>query len=157
PTNVTVALGGVAAFAVSEDGISTPIYQWLQNGTNAPYPGANSATLIVSNAMANATYSVIVSNAAGVLTSSPAQLTVTIPPPATLSAAATLPGGGIQFTISGAQGQGYRVWATTNLLLWPVTSTWTEVTNGVFGAEPLLFTDPGASAISQRFYTITEP
>ncbi len=157
PTNVAVALGGTAIFTVSADGISSPVYQWLQNGTNAPYPSANSPTLIVPNAAANASYSVTVSNAAGVVTSSPAQLTVTIPPPATVSGAVALAGGSFQFAISGTQGQGYRVWATTNILLSPVTSTWTEVTNGVFGTTPVVFTDPGAGAAPQRFYIITEP
>ncbi|HUA66761.1 MAG TPA: pectinesterase family protein [Alphaproteobacteria bacterium] len=157
PTNVTVALGGTAVFAVNADGISSPVYQWLQNGTNAPYPSANSSTLIVPNAMANASYSVIVSNAAGVATSSAAELTVTIPPPARVSGAVALAGGAFQFTISGTQGQGYRVWATTNLLLSPVTTTWTEITSGVFGATPVVFTDPGTGAAPQRFYVITEP
>jgi hypothetical protein len=157
PTNMTVALGGTAVFVVTAGGISSPVYQWLQNGTNAPYPSANSATLIVPNATANANYSVIVSNAAGFVTSSAAQLTVTIPPPATVSGLTALANGSIQFTLSGTQGQGYRVWATTNLLLAPVTSTWTLVTNSTFGAAPVIFSDPGAGAVPQRFYIITEP
>lgn len=157
PANITVALGGTAVFTVIADGISSPIYQWLQNGTNAPYPGANSATLIVTDAAANASYSVVVSNASGVVTSSVVQLTVTIPPPATVSGLTALANGGFQFTISGTQGQGYRVWATTNLLLSPVISTWTLVTNSAFGAAPVVFNDPGASAVPQRFYIITEP
>jgi hypothetical protein len=157
PTNVTVPLGGTAVFAVSADGISSPVYQWLQNGTNAPYASANSATLIVPNASANATYSVIVSNAAGSVTSSPAQLAVTIPPPATVAGTTELANGSFRFTITGTQGQGYRVWATTNLLLSPVTSTWTLVTNSTFGTTPVIFSDPGAGTIPQRFYIITEP
>lgn len=157
PTNVTVALGGTAVFAVSADGVSAPVYQWLQNETNAPYPTANSATLVIPNAAVNANYSVIVSNSAGVVTSHLAQLTVTIPPPATVSGATALANGSFQFTISGTQGQGYRVWATTNLLLSPITSTWTVVTNGTFGATPVMFSDPGAGTVPQRFYIITEP
>ena len=157
PTNVTVALGGTAVFTVSADGISSPVYQWLQNGTNAPFPDANSPALIVSDATANANYSVVISNAAGVVTSSVVQLTVTIPPPATVSGLAELSNGSFRFTISGTQGQGYRVWATTNLLLSPITSTWTLVTNSTFGASPIVFDDPGASSVPQRFYIITEP
>lgn len=157
PANLTVQLGQRAVFTVSADGVSAPVYQWLQNGTNAPYPGANSATLVISNATANANYSVIISNAVGVVTSSVVQLTVNIPAPATVSSLTPLPGGGFQFTINGVQNQGYRVWATTNLLLSPITSTWTLVTNGTFGATPTVFTDPGAGAAPQRFYIITEP
>jgi hypothetical protein len=157
PTNVMVGLGGTAVFTVGADGISSPVYQWLQNGTNAPYPTANGATLVVTNATANANYSVVISNATGVVTSSVVQLTVTIPPPATVSGLTALTNGGFQFTISGTQGQDYRVWATTNLLLSPVTSTWTLVTNSTFGAAPVIFSDPGAGAVPQRFYIITEP
>ena len=157
PTNETVALGGTAVFTVVAKGISSPVYQWLQNGTNAPNLGANSPTLIVSNATADANYSVIVSNTAGVVTSSVVQLTVTIPSPATVSGLTALANGSFQFTISGTQGQGYRVWATTNLLLSPVISTWTLVTNSTFGSTPVIFNDPGAGAVPQRFYIITEP
>jgi len=106
---------------------------------------------------ADANYSVIVSNAAGVVTSSVVQLTVTIPPPATVNGLTALANGGFQFTISGTQGQGYRVWSTTNLLLSPVTGTWTLVTNSTFGSRPVIFNAPGTGAVPQRFYTITEP
>lgn len=157
PTNETVALGGTATFTVSADGISSPVYQWLQNGTNAPFASANSATLMVPNAAVNANYSVIVSNSVGSVTSSVVQLTVTIPSPATVSGAKALVNGGFQFTLSGAQGQGYRIWATTNLMLSPVTSTWTLVGSGTFGAAPINFSDPGASGVPQRYYIITEP
>ncbi|MGH8024935.1 MAG: pectinesterase family protein, partial [Limisphaerales bacterium] len=157
PTNVTVGLGGTVAFTVGADGVASPVYQWLQNGTNAPYASANSAMLIISNATANANYSVIISNAAGAVTSGVVQLTVTIPQPAAISRPAEAANGSFQFVISGAQGQDYRVWATTNLLLSPVTRTWTLVTNATFGATPVIFSDPGAGVAPRRFYTITEP
>jgi hypothetical protein len=68
--------------------------------------------------------------------------------------------GNTQFTITGASGSagfGYRVWATTNLSLAPVTSTWTLLTNSVFGTGPIIFTDSLATGLPQRFYLITVP
>ena len=76
PTNQSVGGGQTANFNVVATGISDPTYQWLKNGT--PLVGQTSATLTINNASANevASYSVIVSNAAGTVTSSTATLTV---------------------------------------------------------------------------------
>jgi len=65
----------------------------------------------------------------------------------------------VQFTITGPNGSagfGYRIWATTNLDLSPITNTWTLLTNGVFGAGPFIFTDT-PNGLPQRFYIITAP
>ena len=106
------------------------------------------------------TYSVIVSNAAGSVTSSNAVLTVNPPTsPSTIASPSVDNSGNVQFTINGALGSagfGYRVWATTNLALTPVTGTWTLLTNDIFGTGPVIFTDP-ASGLPQRFYLITVP
>jgi hypothetical protein len=51
----------------------------------------------------------------------------------------------------------YRVWATTNLALTPVTSTWDLVGSGTFGAGPVEFNDPQATNYPLRFYLITSP
>ncbi len=76
PANQNVAGGQSASFTVMAAGISTPTYQWLKNGS--PLTGQNATTLTINPASANdvASYSVIVSNAAGVVTSSAATLTV---------------------------------------------------------------------------------
>ncbi len=76
PANQSVAGGQSASFNVVAAGISDPTYQWLKNGS--PLAGQTSSMLTITGANANdaAAYSVIVSNAAGVLTSSSATLTV---------------------------------------------------------------------------------
>jgi PKD repeat protein len=78
PVSITVTAGTVAAFSVAATGIPDPSYQWLLNGTNVLNAKANSATLVISNALAGdaGVYSVIVSNTAGSVTSSNATLTV---------------------------------------------------------------------------------
>jgi pectin methylesterase-like acyl-CoA thioesterase len=160
PTNLTATASQTATFSVSATGISAPIYQWLQNGTNAPYDTANSATLVIPNVQVADTgnyYSVIVSNAAGTMTSDTVTLNVLAPTSPTISGVSSSEDGNIQFSIAGGQGQSYRVWASTNIALSPVTSTWTLLTNATFGAGPAAFTDPQATNFPQRFYIISVP
>ena len=76
PVSQTITAGVSATFTVVATGIPSPNYQWLKNG--ATISGATSTSLIIGNARcADAgTYSVIVSNIAGSVTSSNATLTV---------------------------------------------------------------------------------
>ncbi|HXT13681.1 MAG TPA: pectinesterase family protein [Candidatus Angelobacter sp.] len=76
PASQSIAGGQTATFTVGATGISDPTYQWQKNGTNID--GATNVTLNIINANVNdaASYSVIVSNAAGTVTSSAAVLTV---------------------------------------------------------------------------------
>lgn len=160
PAGQTVNAGQGVSFTVNATGIPDPTYQWLKDGTNLV--GQTGATLSITNAsgLDIGTYSVIVSNGSGSVTSSNAVLTVNAPTtPATIVAPSVDNSGNVQFTISGPAGSagfGYRVWATTNLALTPVTSTWTLLTNGVFDTTPTIFTDP-AGTLPQRFYLITVP
>jgi hypothetical protein len=80
PTATTANEGGTATFSVSANG-SNLRYQWLANG--ASIPGADQATyttpaLVVGNS--GAVYSVIVFNAAGLVFSQSAVLTVQVVP-----------------------------------------------------------------------------
>jgi hypothetical protein len=72
----SISGGGTATFTNSSTGIGSPMYQWLKNGN--PIPGQTNSSLTIRNASANdvASYSVIVSNSVGVVTSSSASLTV---------------------------------------------------------------------------------
>lgn len=159
PTNQSVAVGDTATFTVSATGLSGLTYQWLQNGTNAPYATANSATLIITNAQVGdaGTYSVIVSNTAGVVTSTSATLTVIPLTPPSISSPGVLPDGNFQFSASGVSGQPYRIWASPDVTLTPITTTWTLLSSGTFGAGPASFSDLQATNYPQRFYIITVP
>jgi hypothetical protein len=82
PRSVTVTAGGTATFTVTATGTAPLAYQWKRNGVNIP--GATAATLTLQNvteAQAG-TYTVVVSNAAGSVTSQPATLTVNPAPTA---------------------------------------------------------------------------
>jgi len=159
PTNETVQAGQTATFSVAATGIPDAGYQWLQNGTNAPYASANSATLTIPNASAAdaSNLSVLVTNVAGAVTSATVTLTVLTPVPPTLGGITASSSTGVQFTITGTAGFGYRVWGTTNLNLGPVTTTWTLLGSNTFTVSPVVFTDPQATNYPQRFYTVTVP
>jgi pectin methylesterase-like acyl-CoA thioesterase len=76
PASQSVSGGATATFTVVATGIAAPVYQWLFNGN--PLAGQTGASLVISSANANnaGSYSVIVSNAAGVVVSAGATLTV---------------------------------------------------------------------------------
>jgi len=65
--------------------------------------------------------------------------------------------GTMSLTATGAIGGTFKLWATTNLTLTPVTNTWTLLTNGTVTVSPFTLTDPGAATNQQRFYLFTAP
>ena len=77
PANQTVTLGQTATFSVSATGTGTLSYQWRKNGTNISGATSSSYTTPATTSSDNgATFSVVVSNAYGSVTSSNATLTV---------------------------------------------------------------------------------
>jgi len=80
PTNQTVVVGSNANFEVTAAGTEPLDYQWWFNGTNALAPNTNALT--ITNAQTNQTgsYTVVITNAAGSITSSVAGLIVLLPP-----------------------------------------------------------------------------
>jgi hypothetical protein len=161
PTNLSVTAGSVATFTVGATGTQPYLYQWTFDGTNIS--GATNSSLVISNASSanNGTYVVVVSNAIpSTITSSGATLTVTgaSPGPSQFNSVTSLGGGQVQLVFTGSQsGATYHLWTSTNLALKPITTTWTLLTNGTFGASPVTYVDPGTNNYSTRFYVITEP
>lgn len=80
PTGTTVTAGASVSFTVVATGTPAPTYQWQKSGVNIA--GATSATYtIASTTLADAgAYTVVVTNAAGSVTSAAAALTVNAPP-----------------------------------------------------------------------------
>ncbi|HEU6448887.1 MAG TPA: pectinesterase family protein [Verrucomicrobiae bacterium] len=161
PADQAVSAGQNVTFTANATGIPDPAYQWLKNGTNLA--GQTGSTLTITNAtgLDIGSYSVIVTNLAGSISSSNANLNVNAPTTSPMLGSASVSNdGNIQFTISGSAysaGFGYRVWATTNITLTPVTNTWTLITNDIFGTSPTIFTDSSATGLPDRFYIITVP
>jgi hypothetical protein len=80
PPSRSVYAGGAASFNIGTDGTPPLRYQWKHAGTNLP--GATNATLLVINCTAAeaGAYTVGVTNVAGGVLSSPANLTLLTPP-----------------------------------------------------------------------------
>jgi O-glycosyl hydrolase len=77
PQNEAVAAGGTALFTVSASAVAPLSYQWQFNGTNLA--GATQTALDLTNAQSGnaGSYSVVISNVYGAITSAAAVLTVT--------------------------------------------------------------------------------
>jgi hypothetical protein len=76
PTSQTVAPGATVTFTVAATGNPVPTYQWKKGATNVT--GATSASFTISNVAPTdaASYTVVVTNSQGTVTSSTAVLTV---------------------------------------------------------------------------------
>lgn len=104
PAGLTATAGGAATFTVAATGTSPLTYQWRKNGTNVA--GATGASLTVTLLQASdaGDYSVVVTNAAGSVTSALAALVVNVPvvaPAITTQPASqsVLVGGSATFTV----------------------------------------------------------
>lgn len=79
------------------------------------------------------------------------------PPNFPPGAIATLPDGNISLTATGAVGTPFRLWASTNVMLTPITDTWTLLSNSTITVSPFTLTDLTATNCPQRFYRFSAP
>lgn len=116
PQSQTVVAGGNVTFSVSVTGSAPFTYQWRKNGTNIA--GATSPTLGLNNVQPQqaGSYSVVVTNAAGTVTSANANLTVTCSYTLSASSAAFGAAGGsgsVDVTTAGGCS-----WSVANVPAW---------------------------------------
>ncbi len=71
--------------------------------------------------------------------------------------AITRTGADVALSFTGAAGQNYRLWSSTDLSLTPVTNTWSLLTGGSFSGSADSFTHTNGATDSQRFYVISSP
>jgi hypothetical protein len=139
PQSVTTCLNGKATFSVGATGSQPITYQWRFHGTNCQVSswvnivGATNATYVINSVQyTNAgCYSVRVSNPAGYLDSSLAQLTVT---PVCLSGALYM---GLSLS-GGVPGQKYGIYSTLSLtppITWTSNATITQTVGGVLWVD----------------------
>jgi len=135
--------GTSVAFDVLGKGTLPLSYQWRKNGS--AIAGASDATLGLTNLqLADAgSFTVVITNAYGSITSNPAILTVN---PAGVSFA-VYPG----VTINGVVGFTYGIQATTNL---SDTNAWSGVANVTLDANTRLWFDTQPASLSRRFYRV---
>ena len=79
PQNLTALAGETATFTVTAGGTAPLSYQWRRNGA-ALGPGNSSLTFNNVRTNQEGDYTVVISNSVNTVTSSPAHLTVTVPP-----------------------------------------------------------------------------
>lgn len=125
PTNKIVTAGSAASFSVTAFGQPAPSFQWRKNGTNIW--GATNAAFTISSAAlaANGSYSVVVSNSAGVVTSANAVLTV---PPQPVSITPGFANAAMILSWPANQ-MGYRLEVQTNPPGTGLTTNWYFVAN----------------------------
>jgi uncharacterized repeat protein (TIGR01451 family) len=80
PSNQTAVVGTSTSFSVTATGTASLVYQWAFDGTNLA--GVTADTLLLTNVQPNqaGSYIVLITNAAGFVTSSVASLIVLVPP-----------------------------------------------------------------------------
>jgi uncharacterized repeat protein (TIGR03803 family) len=120
PSTLTVTNGNTVSFTASGGGLGNLNYQWLLNGT--PVAGANSATLNYASVTTNqaGSYTLVVTNLNGSVTSSPAVLTVLDAPWITAQPLSELVTNGnpANFSVTAVNGTlSYQWYFNTNSLL----------------------------------------
>jgi hypothetical protein len=105
PSNQTAVVGTSASFSVTATGTASLVYQWAFDGTNLA--GATADTLLLPNVQPNqaGNYLVLITNAAGSVTSSVASLIVS-PAGATISISLSA-GTGVSITFPSVAGLSY--------------------------------------------------
>jgi hypothetical protein len=159
PTNQTVSAGSSPTFSVAAAGSGTFEYFWFLASTNLLQSGASPSLTLPCVFTNNAgSYTVIVTNTWGSVTSAVATLTVTIP----TNAPQIVTGDGccgfldnqFGFNLSGAYGQTIIVDGSTDLVNWTPLFTNTCVGDG---GSAFYFCDPCWTNFALRFYRARLP
>ena len=150
PQNQSAAPSNSVSFTIVVSGSAPLAYQWYFN-TNSPIANATNATLALSNLQATnaGVYSVVVTNTAGSVASSNAQLAVSSEVYSQPQLSGLVFTNGIfSLTIAGDSGPDYIVQASTNLV------SWDNLFTNFSPAPPFNWSDSNASGFDRRFYRI---
>ena len=143
PQNQTVLVGQSATFSVTANGPGPLSYRWRFNGSDIP--GANAASFTINNVNPGqaGSYSVVVFNAAGSVSSAIATLTVRQPPIITAHPAQQFikPGSNALFSVS-ATGNGF------------LRYQWQRDGINIPGATNITLFIPGAQFSSEGIYRV---
>jgi hypothetical protein len=153
-----------AVFNVVATGTPAPAYQWRFNST--PIPGATVSSYTVANAQpADAgSYSVVVSNVAGTVTSSDAMLAVNVPPEITAQpqSVTAAPCSNVTFTVTatGTSPLSYR-WRFNGTNLAYATASaytcWNAHTKDAGSYSVVVSNIAGTAASADAVLTVTQP
>ncbi len=159
PTNQTVAQNSTVTFVVNAVGTEPLSYQWQANGVNllngGRISGATNSTLTVSGVLTGdaKSYSVIVTNNIGSVTSSPPAVLMVLTSPLFSSIATDTNGNFVLSGIGNVSGNTYYVLASTNLAT-PLAE-WTPIATNYFGSQgQFIFTNIPPTNTPQQFYIL---
>jgi hypothetical protein len=146
PRNSSIRVGEALLLTAPTNAVPAPTYQWRLN--NRIIPGETNATLARANLqVAQAgSYSVVISNFAGMVTNTIAQINVAAP--ILLSYELTSGGGGPQFRVLGPSSQGFTVQSSADLVHWLARYTNASVSGPVDLSDSANVTEPA------RFYRV---
>ncbi|MFZ2349270.1 MAG: immunoglobulin domain-containing protein [Candidatus Bipolaricaulis anaerobius] len=143
PTAQTACVGGKVTFSVTAAGKAPLSYQWKKDGT--AISGATNATYTIGSVAAGdaGSYTVVVTNAAGSITSAAAVLTVNVPPTITAQPAAqsACPGKSVLFSVT----------ATGTP---PFSYQWQKDGTTIAGATTAIYTIPAVTNADEGTYTV---
>jgi hypothetical protein len=154
PLSATNLVGTTATFTVTATSCSALGYQWLL-GTNV-LTGETGASLVLTNLQTSQSgdYAVVLTNAAGSVTSDVAILTVVLPDAPTLSSGPVLlPNGHFFAEFTGSPGVAYTIeYAEAVTGTWQPLTNLTSDVNGLIEIDDVPVDPPGI-----RFYRIVYP
>ncbi len=157
PANLAILTGNNAAFSATVIGAPSLVYQWQQNGTNLAdgdaISGVNTTNLTLTGVTnySPTSYTLVITNAYGSVTSSEAMLTVLNPTPI-ISGVAAHPDGSFTLTFAGTPGGTYVLETTTNL---SSTVNWQPIATNTLDSDGIWqFTDMQAADFPQQFYRL---
>ncbi len=150
PVSLTIASGTTASFSVTATGTAPLSYQWRRNGT--AIAGATSATYTTpaeTTADSGALFSVMVSNAAGSVTSGNATLTVT----GSVGGAPVITSQPLSRSITSGSTATFTVAATGTA---PLSYQWRKNGTAIAGATSATYTTPAeTTADSGAVFSVT--
>jgi hypothetical protein len=118
PRSLTVSSNASTLFTAVADGYRPLSYQWQCNGSNLPGQTVSMLALTNIDGALAGSYSVVVSNSGGVVTSLPGVLVVSSSnAPPSLAAVSGQPGQ-FDFQLTGETGRNYRIESSTDLAVW---------------------------------------
>jgi nitrogen fixation protein FixH len=145
PVSATINVGSNVVFTVTASGTTPLSYQWLFNGTNT-LAGATNAVLMVTNVQPTSagTYSVVVTNVVGSVTSSNAVLVLLIPPAITVQP--------VNVTTNVGSNAAFGVTATGTA---PLYYQWYFNSGALANATSAVLTMTGVTANQAGAYSVT--
>ena len=143
PVSQSVNIGSSLTLSVTATGTTPLSYQWLKNGGEIPRATASSFSIVSAQGSDGGSYTVRVSNAAGSVLSSAANVSVVVPPVIETQPLSQTVNAGSALTLSVAAGGSA-----------PLSYEWSKNGTPISGANASTFSIPAVQAADAGSYTV---